>query len=55
MRLAAWLRPRQTLQAIRLAPDQPNVTIYIGNEAGDLDSGELAWVITIGVITTSNQ
>merc|ERR1712106_774807 len=38
MRLAAWLRPRRTLQAIRLAPEQPDVTIYIGNEAGDLDS-----------------
>ena len=41
MRLAQWLRHRP-LQEVRLhEPGQPRVTIYIGNEAGDLDSGEL--------------
>ena len=54
MRLAQWLRPR-SLQAIRLQSDQPSVTIYIGNEAGDLDSGELTAITIAGVITTSNQ
>ena len=39
MKLSEWLVKR-SVQAIRLQPNQAQLIMYIGNEAGDLDSGE---------------
>ena len=39
MKLSEWLVKR-SVQAIRLQSNQAQLIMYIGNEAGDLDSGE---------------